>query len=318
MLEMTRILFIFIDGVGLGRDDPGVNPFASARLPTLSALTDGRKLVAGLPRLNTRRATFVPTDAAMGVEGLPQSATGQATILTGLNVPREVGGHWGPKPNEAVAAVIRRATVFRSIVAAGKSAALLNAFPQRYFDAIASGRRNYSAIPLAVTAAGIPLMTAGDLRDGRALSADFNGEGWRRQLGYTDTPVYSLAEAGRVMARLAAELDFAFFEHWHTDYAGHRGTLEEAVGLLERFDTVLGGVLEAWDDSLGLIVITSDHGNIEDLQHRHHTPNLVPTLVIGAPELRAPFTEGLHDLTGFVPAIRWGLGIGDSTTDQSP
>jgi 2,3-bisphosphoglycerate-independent phosphoglycerate mutase len=73
------------------------------------------------------------------------------------------------------------------------------------------------------------------------------------------------------LAELAAAYDFAFFEHWLTDYVGHRGDLAEGCRVLERFDAVLGGLLNVWDEEAGLIVITSDHGNLEDLSHRHHT-----------------------------------------------
>ena len=297
----ARILFLFLDGVGLGAADPETNPFVTAEIPTLMRLLDGRRPLEDTPRTDNGRALFIPTDAALGVPGMPQSATGQAAILTGLNVPQRVGGHWGPKPNEAVARLIEEESLFVKLKARGLDAALLNAYPQRYFDAIDSGRRNYSAIPLAVTAAGIPLFTADDLRAGRALSADFTGEGWRTQLKISDAPVYSLPEAGRKLAELAAARPFSFFEHWPTDYAGHRGTLAEARTLVERFDAVLGGLLEAWDDGAGLVVITSDHGNLEDLSHKHHTLNRVPTFVIGA--ARAAFADGLSDLTGFTPAI---------------
>lgn len=305
----ARILFLFLDGVGLGAADPETNPFVTAEIPTLMRLLDGRRPLEDTPRTDNGRALFIPTDAAMGVPGVPQSATGQAAILTGLNVPQRVGGHWGPKPNEAIARIIQEESLFVKLKARGLDAALLNAYPQRYFDAIDSGRRNYSAIPLAVTAAGIPLFTADDLRAGRALSADFTGEGWRTQLKIPDAPVYSLPEAGRKLAELAAARPFSFFEHWPTDYAGHRGTLAEARTLVERFDAVLGGLLEAWDDGAGLVVITSDHGNLEDLSHKHHTLNRVPTFVIGA--ARHVFANGLNDLTGFAPAILRVLEMGD-------
>jgi len=49
------------------------------------------------------------------------------------------------------------------------------------------------------------------------------------------------------------------------------------------------------------VIITSDHGNLEDLSTRHHTENDVPTVVIGAERHR--FAEGLHDLTGITPGI---------------
>ena len=44
---MSHVLFLFLDGVGLGPDDPMVNPFAAARMPNLTELLEGRRLVAG-------------------------------------------------------------------------------------------------------------------------------------------------------------------------------------------------------------------------------------------------------------------------------
>ena len=294
---MNHILFIFLDGVGLGSPDPSLNPLAAAEIPVLMGLLGGQRPLAGTPRLETERALFIPTDAGLGVAGLPQSATGQATILTGRNVPREIGRHWGPKPNAEVAAMLRQGSVFSRLTDHGLRAGLLNAYPQRYFDAIASGHRGYSAIPLAVTAAGLPLLTTDDLRGGRGLSADFTGEGWPEP----GAPVYSLAEAGRRLAELATAYSFAFYEHWLTDYVGHRGSFEEGRSVIERLDGVLGGLLAAWDAADGLIVITADHGNLEDLTQKHHTANRVPTLIIG--DQRRPFGEGLVDLTGFAGAI---------------
>lgn len=296
-----NLLFIFLDGVGLGQPNPDHNPFVTAEIPTLMGLLNGQRPLADTPRTESARALFIPTDAALGVAGPPQSATGQAAILTGLNVPHMVGGHWGPKPTTAIADLLKRESLFIKLKARGLDAVLLNAYPQRYFDVIASGRRNYSAVPLAVTAADIPLFTTADLRAGHALSADFTGEGWRTELGVADAPVYSLREAGHKMAELAQRYHFSFFEHWITDYVGHRGDLAEARRVLERLDAVLTGLLEAWPDDTGLIIISSDHGNLEDLSHTHHTQHLVPTCLIG--NARHAFAENLSDLTHFTPAI---------------
>jgi hypothetical protein len=273
----------------------------SAAIPNLQRLLNGQRPLAGLSAIESDRALFIPTDACLGVAGLPQSATGQGAIVTGLNVPRLVGEHWGPLPNPPVADLIRRESLFLKLKSRGLDAVLLNAYPQRYFDGIDSGRRLYSAIPLALTAAGLPPMTADDLRAGRALSADLTGEGWRTHLGIADVPVYSLPEAGRQLARLARAHAFSFFDFWLSDHAGHRSSLGEARQMLEGLDAMLGGLLDAWDDEAGLIVITSDHGNLEDLSHRHHTLNRVPTLVIGS--ARAAFASGISDLTHFAPAI---------------
>jgi hypothetical protein len=99
--------------------------------------------------------------------------------LTGRNISAELGYHYGPKPNPEVAAYLNGETLFSKCVAAGKRAALLNAYPPRYFDGIDSGKRLYSSIPLAVTNAGLELFRHEDMFAGRALSADFTGEGWR-------------------------------------------------------------------------------------------------------------------------------------------
>ena len=304
-----RVLFLFLDGVGLGPDDPNTNPLAQAAMPKLSRLLDGQRLVAGETPLVTDRATVVALDACLGVPGTPQSATGQATLLTGRNVPGEIGYHYGPKPNPAVAAYLRSSNgthsdnLFQSLQNAGKRSALLNAYPETYFAAIASGRRLYSAIPLAVVSAGLALKSTDDLNAGRALSADFTGQGWRERLSLPDTPLLTPAEAGARLADLSAGYDLAFFEYWLSDYAGHGQDMAAALGLLATFDAVLGGLLAAWDDEAGIILITSDHGNLEDLSVRGHTTHPVPALVIGAPALRRRFTAGLRDLTDVTPSI---------------
>jgi hypothetical protein len=298
-----KLLFIFLDGVGLGEDDPQRNPFARAGLPVLTSLLDGRRMVQSVAPLDARRATLLALDACLGVAGLPQSATGQAVLLTGKNVPALLGYHYGPKPNPAVAEFLADGNLFSQLGQAGRRTAFLNAFPPGYFDGIHSGKRLYAAIAQAAVNAGLRLGTQDDLRLGRALSADFTAQGWRERLGLPDTPVLAPIEAGGRLRELANAQDFSLFEYWLSDYAGHSQDMDAACRLLETFDQVLEGLLAGWDDEGGLILVTSDHGNLEDLSTRRHTTNPVPALVIGAPELRRRFTHGLHDLTGVAPAI---------------
>ncbi len=300
-----RILLLFLDGVGLGADDPVSNPFVTANTPTLWALAGGKKWLRDTPRLDSGRSLFIPTDPRLGVPGRPQSATNQAVILTGRNVPAEIGEHYGPKPNPPVRAILAQSdNVFKRLVALGKSAAVLDAYPPRFFERIERGKTLRSSIQQAAYEAGIPLMGEEDLRRGDALSVDWTGEGWRTELGFSDTPVYSRHEAGVKLAQIAGRYDFSFFSHWVTDEIGHRGPLERGVGILELIDGVMAGLLDAWDDQKGF-VITSDHGNLEDLSTRHHTENDVPTVVIGAG--RESFGEGLRALTDLAPHIMAAL-----------
>jgi hypothetical protein len=310
MAMADRLAFahiFFMDGVGLGGPDPAENPFVSAHMPHLAGLFGEGWYLADRGRLSTPLASLAPTDANLGVAGRPQSATGQATILTGRNVPALVGEHYGPKPNPAVADAIRDGTLFHEVTAVGGRAALITPYPERYFEAVESGRRLFSAVPLAAASAGLPLMGAAELRAGQAVSPDFTGAGWRDYLGYTDVPLLTLAEAGRQIAAIAAEYDFSFFEHWPTDQTGHRGTLAEAIAHLEAVDAVLGGLMAAWDQERGLLIITSDHGNLEEKSHRQHTRNPVPTILFGGDHVR--LAADIHDLTGIAAAVRRHLGL---------
>jgi 2,3-bisphosphoglycerate-independent phosphoglycerate mutase len=296
-----RALFIFMDGIGLGENNPETNPLARAKMPNLNKLLDGSSLLKDAAPFHGDHASLLAVDPAVGVGGLPQSATGQAILLTGINIPAELGYHYGPKPNPEVAAYLKEATLFSRFVKEGKKTTLLNAYPPRYFDGIDSGKRLYSSIPQAVVNAGLPLFRHDDLFSGRALSADFTGEGWRRMLGFAEAPVMDARQAGRQLGTLAKEYDFSLFEYWASDYAGHKQQMENAINLMETFDDVLGGLVEDWDD--GLILITSDHGNMEDLSTRRHTDADVPALVIGNRSARDEFTHDMKDLTDIAPAI---------------
>ncbi len=298
-----RVFFIFLDGVGLGADNPEINPFARAKMPTLESLLGGHKLLASVAPFVGERAALLPLDASLGVAGLPQSATGQAVLLTGINIPKKIGEHYGPKPNPAVAGYLLKGNIFSELTKSNKKAALLNAYPPRYFHGVDSGKRLYSAIPLAVTSAGLPLFTKDDLYAGRALSADFTGAGWRGMLGFPDAPQLSPHAAGKKLAELAGQYDFSMFEYWASDYAGHKQDMEWALNQLEVFDGVITGLVEHWNDDEGLILITSDHGNLEDLSTRRHTDAKVPGLLIGSSEARAAFGSGLSDLAGIHKSI---------------
>ena len=297
-----RVLFLFLDGIGLGENDPAINPFARAKMPILNALLDGRSLLKDSAPFVGEKATLLAIDPAVGVAGLPQSATGQAILLTGINIPAELGYHYGPKPNPEVAAYLKEGTLFSRFTQAGKKSALLNAYPPRYFDGIDSGKRLYSSIPLAVTNAGLPLFKEDALYDGTAISADFTGDGWRSMLGFPDAPLMDAPQAGYKLAELSREYDFSLFEYWASDYAGHKQQMETAVELMETFDGVLGGLIEQWDDDR-LILVTSDHGNMEDLFTRRHTDANVPALVIGNKDAREEFAQGMTDLTHVAPAV---------------
>ena len=274
-----HVMFFFLDGVGLGDPDPSANPFFAGRLPVL------RSLMGGIPsleqrRLDTAHAVTLPLDATLGVKGLPQSGTGQASLLAGINGPRRVGHHFGPHPPSALREEIGKQNIFQRVLNAGKVPCFANAFPQRFFDYMRAHQGRLSMTTLSCTLSGLPLRQEADLREGRAVSADLTGEGWR-ELGYADMPIITPRDTGRRLAALAASHHLTLFEYWKTDFAGHAQNMAEAIAVLERFDAMLEGFLDASDGSSTLTVLSSDHGNIEDLRVRTHTRNPVPLLLHG-------------------------------------
>lgn len=305
MNHSAHALIFFLDGVGLGAADLATNPFLHADLSNLTELLGPDWFIlkknSRAGRIISERASLIPTDANLEMEGRPQSATGQAAILTGKNIPQLIGEHYGPKPNPAVAAFIKDNNLFMEVVAEGGSAALITPYPQGYFESINSGKRLLSSVPLAATSAGLRLMNADDLRAGRAVSPGFTGQGWHDYLGYKDIPVFTLQQAGKQIASVARSYNFSFFEHWPSDRSGHRGSMEEAIKHLEIIDQALGGTLNDWDDSNDLLVITSDHGNIEEKHHRQHSRNPVPTIIVGPEhEALSEKVESLEDIAGVI------------------
>ncbi len=316
-----RVLLIFLDGIGLGEDNPAINPLVRVKMPYLQNLLRGHKftrngyLSAGGSDhrlVEADRATLLSLDACLGIPGIPQSATGQATIITGRNVAQQLGSHEGPKPTPPIIEILSRETIFTRLRAHGKTAALVNAYPPRYFTAIEGGHRLPGVFAMAATKAGIALKTKDDLFNGNAISVDFTGAGWRTQLGYEQAPLLTPTEAGERLWRLAENVDFTVFEYWLSDVAGHHRDMPNADVLLTILDAVFGGLLARWNDEEGLILVTSDHGNLEDLSTRRHTLNDVPLLIIGSHSLREEFLGQMNnsrgarsnfDLTDITPAI---------------
>ena len=271
------MVLVFLDGVGIGPDDPAVNPFLRARLPVLSGALGGLPTLRR-PRVSGPGGFSLPLDATLGIPGRPQSGTGQTALFTGLNAAERFGRHFGPWTPVALRPLLRAENVLVRAQGAGHRAAFANAYPEGYLERAPS--RRVAAPPLAADAAGLLTRTHVHLRRGEAVASEIVNRGWRIGLGH-DVPVVSPAEAGGALARVAADADVTLYAHYDTDRAGHTGTMAAAVAALERVDAFLGGLLEALPEG-GVTVVASDHGNVEETTGRH-TVNPVFGAVLGHP-----------------------------------
>ena len=160
-----RILTLFLDGIGLGEDDAESNPFAAARTPTMWRLANGKRWLADTGRQQTDRSAFVPTDPRLGVRGRPQSGTGQASLLTGLNLPQLIGRHYGPKPDARTRAIIAEHSYFRRLVERGRLARHLTAYPPRLLADFKRGKTLRSSIQQAANESGLAHFGVADVID---------------------------------------------------------------------------------------------------------------------------------------------------------
>jgi 2,3-bisphosphoglycerate-independent phosphoglycerate mutase len=292
-----HVTFLFIDGIGLG---PGGmhNPFSLFRWPTLERLAQGHAWTASAPHLAETSHVFHPIDATLGVDGLPQSGTGQTALFTGVNAPALAGKHWGPFPHSATHRLFPQDTLFARLRDAGRSAQFLNAYPDRFFSYVERTGR-WSTTTRMVMHAGGTLCRDGDVREGRALTAEITGQVWRDALGL-DVPLRTPHEAGHVLHANSRRHDLVLFEYFVTDKAGHSQDPERARASLADLDALLAGYLDAMDPARDLLVLTSDHGNLEDLSVRTHTFHPVPLLAYG---LGADYFAGATSLLDVTPTL---------------
>lgn len=298
----ARLLFIFLDGVGLGEPGSSHNPFESAGPGALDSLL-GAPLNAALEPFQRGGLLFSQLDARLGVPGLPQSATGQSTLLTGRNAAEFMGGHYGPWPGPTLRRLLAEGNLFSASVGRGLGTTIANLYPPMYFSGLKQGRQRVNAPVHAALEAGLRLRELHDYEAAQAVSSDLTGEYLSRFVpgSRTLSPAQSAAE----LLQLAARHQLTFFDFWLSDQVGHRGSMQDAEELVLKLGEFLAAVLSADQDEV-TVLVTSDHGNLEDKSVRTHTTAPVPLLV------RGPGTElftGVADLTGVAPAVRELLGL---------
>lgn len=298
-----RILLVFCDGVGLGANDPdsssSTNPFFHAPMKTLRAWF-GKIPTRDDGVLFGENAILVPTDACLGVNGLPQSGTGQTTIFTGVNAPAAIGEHYGPYPNEALRALLKRDSVFLRLERLGFHTAFANAYPPFFLERLKLRQARRTATLQAALAAKIKVRDVDDLARGEAVSGlAMDNRYWVEQ--GAPVPLITPYSAGQNLMRLAQNFSFTAFEYAPTDMVGHKTNRADVLATLNEIDACWGGIAAQMDAANDLVIITSDHGNVEDWSVKGHTLNPVPTILLGARREKA--AQQIHSLADIAPTI---------------
>ena len=276
MAEYQRVLFVFVDGVGLAPES-AYNPWTHAATPAL------RRRLGGPLTLEQCQASdhlvLTGIDANLGIDGLPQSATGQTALFTGINAARVMGRHVTGLPGPQVRALVEDGNLFQRASHMGLGATFANAYTRPYLDAVAAGTRRPSVTTCAVASADLRFRELEDLLRGEAVSWDIERDYFGEHV-VAALPTVQASEAGRHLSGIADRYHLTVFETFLPDMAGHGRWGLSPAEVVKRIDGLLGGIWKHGETSTTL-VMTSDHGNLEDDRSRSHTRNPVPLLATG-------------------------------------
>lgn len=290
-MRKPSVLLFFIDGLGLGNRASAENPLAASENIEPLANFKGEKseiIFDGVLRA---------TDARLGVDGRPQSASGQTTILTGVNAPALLGNHKQGFPNQILRDVIKEHSIFLQLKRLKiEPNVFANAYTPQFFE---SAPRWKSATTCALEAADVPFRRLPDLLGRTAVFHDFTNESLIEK-GF-DVPRFSPRDAGKILADLTATHRFTLYEHFITDKIGHAQNFQWAARYLPQLAEFVRETLAQIDLENTTVILTSDHGNIEDLSVRTHTLNDVPTILWG--RNKNAVAEQIKSLADITPAI---------------
>ncbi|EJO69117.1 metalloenzyme [Leptospira kirschneri] len=314
------IFYMFIDGIGFSPDDPETNPFSRYAKSFFLPLA-GKSIPQNAP-LSLKNTVFLKTDASMGIKGLPQSATGQTSLWTGINACKVLQRHLSGFPTFTLKKIISKYSIVRVLEERGFKADLLNCYTPAFTEYVKKNPRHVSASTLIQMASDKPLKGMDDLRRGRGLYMDITHEYLKEfSRGYLDESdelfqIRDPYQTGKSIIRNCKEDDYTLciYEFFLTDKIGHKMNWEAAekyIGELESFLTGILGELNPEEDQL---IVTSDHGNLENLSVDVHTLNQVPTVLYG--KYTSKMEQKIRSIVDIPSAIYDVLGIDIELKDE--
>ncbi|MCG8373908.1 MAG: hypothetical protein MI700_10260, partial [Balneolales bacterium] len=163
------VIFIFIDGVGLGKQSEE-NPFFVQSYESFQVFSNGHFFTNADPVLSSGHI-FKPIDANLDVEGLPQSGTGQATLFSGKNASKVIGKHFGPYPHSGIRFLLEEQSIFHAVQESGKKPYFMNAYPPVFME-YSEKRNRWSCTTLMTRSAGLALNSTEEVLQEKALTAE--------------------------------------------------------------------------------------------------------------------------------------------------
>ncbi|HPE28885.1 MAG TPA: hypothetical protein PLJ93_00855 [Candidatus Mcinerneyibacteriales bacterium] len=297
------IIFFFVDGLGIGKRDEA-NPLYVGRFPFFE-------------KMFRKYTSYV--DAVMNVPGLPQSATGQTSIFTGYNAARLIGRHKEGFPGGRLSGLIKKESLFKKLQDHGYRPTFSNAYIIDDMEAL-SRQRFLSVTSLMAMTTEKSVRGLKQLAKGEAVFHDITNislvdgsvpspqqEALLLRFGnivdhalLKEVPLVDPEKAAKNLYNIARNYHVTLFEYFLTDRAGHDGDMDKALEVLQRLEVFTETLLGLMNMNRQTFILTSDHGNVEDLSVPTHTYNPVPFTVAGRGER---YLKGISSLYEITPSI---------------
>ncbi len=301
---MAKLIFIFIYGVGIGNSS-ATNPFFVSKAEYLPFFKNGCNLPDMTP--------IKPIDAQLGVNGMPMSATGQTSLFTGVNVPAILNEHRESYPDKLMRKIIKDKNIFSELMKYGLKPRFINVFPgsnhlfsqehvyirddgEFYFSSHFKSlfKRSISVTTCMMIANHMIPFGVNDIAKERALFHDFSNQSLDEKY---NLPKFTPEKAAEIIYNCSRHYDLLLYEFFQTDFYGHGSDMNECIDLIGQLNRLIKHLISLLNKENDTLLITSDHGNLEDITTPMHTSNPVPLLVWGFKnnELRAKI-ENLADV----------------------
>jgi len=158
---------------------------------------------------------------------------------------------------------------------------------------------NQNIFVYAARQSGVRLRTYDDVRQEEALSSsmthELEAEFDLSFFGQSPVPLRTPEQAASILRILASQHHFIFYKYQIPDLVSHTGQIESARAAFQTFERFVAAVLESIDPRRTSVVVTSDHGHLEQVGFSHgHPKTKVPTWCFGqdalytAERLRTP------------------------------
>ena len=295
------ILFIFVDGMGI-RSKKENNPFFAENLPVL------RKLLF---------EEAEPVDPVMGIKGVPQSATGQTSIFTGLNASAINGSHKEGFPNKLLKKLLKEKSIFRYLRDNDKKFTFANGYIIDNLKILKKSRflsaTSYMTIEIGKKVRGLDKIIKGkavyhditnlsliDRKDNKFLKKIEKFipeyEAYYNKDLLEKIPLIKPSDGAHNLLEISRKNDFTLFEYFKTDMIGHKKDEDKALEVLSDLEEFFKTLLDNFHFNKDTLILVSDHGNIEDLSIPGHTKNPVPLFISGYKEEMFQNISYIYDL----------------------